>query len=144
MKSLIAGVYNSSSDQQPIPDGTYLLRVARAQLRWARQKRFYSVTLLVEAPEVWKGTGVYGEFDCGPKVLWRLNWFLRDFGYNTALLERDEIDEQRLVGLIGVVRISHEVRHGRPHANFEGFAPAAYWDTHQPNQRRKKKLASRS
>ena len=28
-----------------------------------------------------------------PKALWKLDWFLRDFGYDTELLGRDEVDE---------------------------------------------------
>jgi hypothetical protein len=38
---------------------------------------------------------------------WKLNWFLRDFGYDAELLERDEVDEKQLVGLRGVIKISH-------------------------------------
>ena len=33
---------------------------------------------------------------CNPKALWKLNWFLRDFGYDTELLGRDEVDESQL------------------------------------------------
>jgi hypothetical protein len=32
--------------------------------------------------------------------LWKLNWFLRDFGYDTALLGRDEVDEIQMTGLL--------------------------------------------
>ena len=46
---------------------------------------------------------------CTPKTLWKLNWFLRDFGYDTELLGRDEVDETQLVGLKGVAKISHIV-----------------------------------
>ena len=49
---------------------------------------------------------------CNPKALWKLNWFLRDFGYDTELLGRDEVDETQLVGLKGVVKISHIVFNG--------------------------------
>ncbi len=50
--------------------------------------------------------------------LWKLNWFLRDFGYDTDLLGRDEIDERALVGLRGIsTRLS-----GRS-LNLERFAP---------------------
>ena len=43
---------------------------------------------------------------CTRKALWKLNWFLRDFGYDSELLGRDEVDERQLVGLRGVVKIS--------------------------------------
>jgi hypothetical protein len=29
-------------------------------------------------------------------VLWKLNWFLRDFGYDADLLGQDEIDDKNL------------------------------------------------
>jgi hypothetical protein len=29
------------------------------------------------------------------KALWKLNRFLRDFGYDTELLARDEVDDKR-------------------------------------------------
>jgi hypothetical protein len=65
---------------------------------------------------------------CTPKALWKLNWFLLDFGYDTELLERNEIDDRNLVGLSGVVRISHAVVNGSSLLNLEGFAPARHWE----------------
>jgi hypothetical protein len=65
--------------------------------------------------------------------LWKLTWFLRDFGYDSELLGRDELDEKALVGLIGVVQISHVVIHGTSLLNLEAFAPAARWsDSRMP------------
>ena len=63
-----------------------------------------------------------------PQALWKLSWFLRDFGYDTELLGRDEIDEKTLVGLRGVVKISHTVMHGTSLLNLDGFAPASQWE----------------
>ena len=40
------------------------------------------------------------------------------------LLSQDEIDEQALRGLLGVVKISHSVVNGVSLVNFDGFAPA--------------------
>jgi len=65
---------------------------------------------------------------CAPKALWKLSWFLRDFGYDSELLGRDELDEKALVGLIGVVQVSHVVVHGTSLLNLEAFAPAAQWN----------------
>jgi len=31
--------------------------------------------------------------------MWKLTWFLRDFGYDAELLGKDEIDDQALVRL---------------------------------------------
>jgi hypothetical protein len=67
-----------------------------------------------------------------PKALWRLSWFLRDFGYNADLLGRDELDEKALLGLQGIVRVSHTVLNGHSFLNFDGFAPAVDWEEFAP------------
>jgi hypothetical protein len=41
---------------------------------------------------------------CNPEVLWKLNWFLRDFVPDTDLLGRDDVDKKALIGLQGVVK----------------------------------------
>jgi hypothetical protein len=43
-------------------------------------------------------------------------------------LERDEIDEKALVGLRGVIKISHTVINGTSLLNLDGFAPASQWE----------------
>ena len=63
-----------------------------------------------------------------PKALWKLSWFLRDFGYDADLIDRDEIDDKRLVGLRGVLKISHTTVNGRRFTNLDAFATAETWD----------------
>jgi len=41
---------------------------------------------------------------------------------------RDEVDEKKLLGLRGIVRISHTTLNGRCFLNLGGFAPASEWD----------------
>ena len=53
---------------------------------------------------------------------------LHDFGYDTDLLGRDEVDEKALVGLCGVVKISHAILNGTSLLNLDGFAPAGQWE----------------
>jgi hypothetical protein len=60
--------------------------------------------------------------------VWKLNWFLRDFGYDTELLGRDKLDETQLVGLKGVVKISHIVINNASLIRLDGFAPACRWE----------------
>ena len=74
------------------------------------------------------GNRFTGRLHCTPKALWKLNWFLRDFGYDTELLGRDEIDDINLVGLSGVVKISHAVVSGASLLNLDAFASADEWD----------------
>jgi hypothetical protein len=61
-----------------------------------------------------------------------LNWFLRDFGYDSELLGRDEVDEKQLVGLKGVVKISHIVFNDSSLLRLDGFAPAGRWEELSP------------
>ena len=65
--------------------------------------------------------------------MWKLSWFLRDFGYDTALLGRNEIDDQILVGLQGVLKVSHAIVHGISMLNLDGFASAARWQELSPD-----------
>jgi hypothetical protein len=75
---------------------------------------------------------ISGRLYCSRKALWKLNWFLRDFGYDTDLLGRDEVDERSLLGLIGVVRTSRTALAGRSFLNLEGFAPTGEWEELTP------------
>jgi hypothetical protein len=64
--------------------------------------------------------------------MWKLSWFLRDFGYDSELLGKDEIDDQALVGLQGVVKVSHAIVHGISVPNLDGFAPFSRWKELSP------------
>ena len=61
-------------------------------------------------------------------ALEKLNWFLRDFGYDMELLTQDQMDEKALVNLRGVVRTTHVTLKGQTFQNLEAFAPAAEWE----------------
>ena len=58
----------------------------------------------------------------------KLSWFLRDFGYDTELLGKNEIDDKALIDLWGVVKVSEVTVHGISVLNFDGFAPATRWE----------------
>ena len=62
------------------------------------------------------------------RALWKLTWFLRDFGYDTELLSRDQVDEKALRNLRGVVRTSFTQLNGYSYQNLDSFAPAAEWE----------------
>jgi hypothetical protein len=112
----------------PISDGLFLVRVERAQYRWQGQKPYYLLRFVVLEPKPVAGRLITGRVYCTPRALWKLSWSLRDFGYDTELLGRDEIDEKALVGLCGVVKISHTVMHGTPLLDLDGFAPTSQWE----------------
>ena len=128
MKRYVSGLNQAGAcASDGLADGLFLVRVERIQYRWHRQKPFYAVQFSVIEPISLASHRLAARLSCNSKNLWRLNWFLRDFGYDPELLERNEIDDKRLVGLCGVVKISHSVINGTTVLDFDGFAPASSW-----------------
>jgi hypothetical protein len=128
VKRRIPGLSQAALPLSEVPDGLYLARVERIQYRWDKQKPYYAVRLAVIEPKQRVGTSLSGRLYCTEKALWKLSWFLRDFGYDTELLGRDELDEKRMVGLEGVVKVSHTTVNGRTYLNLDAFALAGEWD----------------
>ena len=127
MKRRFPGLHRTVESDNVL-DGVYLVRVEQVQYRWNAHKPFYTVRFQVLEPKPFAGHFLASRLYCTPKALWKLSWFLRDFGYDSVLLGRDELDKKALVGLIGVVQISHVVVHGTSLLNLEAFAPAAQWN----------------
>ena len=111
-----------------VPDGLFLVRVDRAHYRWHKQKPYYDIRFVVLKPRHLTGSFLTGRLYCTPRAMWKLSWFLRDFGYDPELLAKNEIDDQALVDLWGVVKVSEVTVHGMSVVNFDGFAPAARWE----------------
>lgn len=126
MKRQIPGLH-ATQDEVPL-DGVFLVRVEWASYRWHLQKPFLSVRFVILEPATFTRRSFSGRFYCTEKALWKLNWFLRDFGYDQQLLAEDQVDEKALVNLRGIVRASHVTLAGRTFQNLEAFAPAAEWD----------------
>ena len=79
------------------------VRVERAHHRWDSRKPFYLLHFSILEPKELTGhSGLLVVSIAPPGALWKLNWFLRDFGYDADLLGHDEIDDKNLVGLRGV------------------------------------------
>jgi len=133
MKRLITGLHDADRHSVgQIPDGVFLVRVQRARFQRQAQKPYYTLTLAILEPVRFAGQGISSRIYCTPKALWKLNWFLRDFGYDAELLGRDEVDERQLVGLEGVVKISPIVINGASLFRLDGFAPAGRWEELSP------------
>jgi hypothetical protein len=111
-----------------VRDGLLLVRVERAHHRWDSRKPFYLLRFSILAPSELAGHSFAGRLYCTPRALWKLNWFLRDFGYDAELLGQDEIDDKNLVGLRGVVKVSHAVLNGTSLLNLDGFTPGSQWE----------------
>jgi hypothetical protein len=128
MKRHIPGLHSRQQDPESLLEGLFLVRVDTASYRWHPQKPFLSVRFVVLEPEPFAGRSLSGRLYCTERALWKLNWFLRDFGYDPDLLSQDQVDEKALLKLRGVVRTSHVTLNGRSFQNLEAFAPAAEWE----------------
>jgi len=129
MRRYLSGLGQASATSaESLPDGLFLVRIERGQYRWHAQKPYYTVLFTVLEPKPLSGNRLSGRLYCNSKALWKLNWFLRDFGYDRELLGRDEIDERKLVGLCGVVQITHTVVNGTSLLNLDAFAEASRWE----------------
>ena len=129
MRRHVQGLHEADQSSSPnIKDGLILVRVSKAQHRWDFRKPYYLLRFSILEPKELSGHSFHGRLYCTPRALWKLSWFLRDFGYDPELLSRDEIDDPSLVGLCGVVKISHTVVNGVSLLNLDGFAPAREWE----------------
>jgi hypothetical protein len=109
--------------------GFFLVRVEAACFRWHPQKPFLNVRFAILEPAAYLNQSFSGRIYCSERALWKLNWFLQDFGYDSGLLSRDQIDEKALINLRGVIRTSTTRSRGGSYQSLDGFAPAGEWDT---------------
>jgi hypothetical protein len=133
MRRQIAGLHAAdrcAADQ--LPDGLFLVRVQKVQFRRQAQKPYYALTLAVLEPLRFSCHVISSRLYCNPKALWKFNWFLNDFGYDVDLLVRDEVDETQLIGLSGVVKISHVIINGTSLLRLDGFVPSSRWEELSP------------
>jgi hypothetical protein len=72
-----------------VPDGIFLVRVDRAQYRWHKQKPYYEIRFAVLKPKHLTECFMTGRLYCTPRAIWKLSWFLREFGYDAELLGTD-------------------------------------------------------
>jgi hypothetical protein len=110
-----------------LADGLFWGRVERVQYCRQGQKPYYLLLFKVLEPTSLAGSRFSARLYCTPKKLWKLNWFLRDFGYDSELLERDEVDEKQLIGLSGVIKTRRTVLNGTCVLAVDGFAPSSQW-----------------
>ena len=133
MKRRFEGLREAArSDSDEVPDGLFLVLVERVQYRWHAQKPFYVLRFSLLEPQEFAGRVISSRLYCTSRALWKLSWFLRDFGYDTELFGREEIDEKALLGLRGVLKISHTTVGGSRLINLERFAPVRQWEELAP------------
>jgi hypothetical protein len=128
MRHHVPGLHQVAGNGSDALEGVFLVRVDRAFYRWHPHRPFFSLRFVILEPKGHTGHSLSGRLYCTPRALWRLNWFLRDFGYDLDLLGRDEVDEKALLGLRGIIRASRTLLNGRCFLNLEAFAPAGEWE----------------
>ena len=128
MKRQIPGLHRNQRGVENKLEGLFLVCVAQARYRWHPQKPFVEVRFLVLEPKSYETRSFSGRLYCTERALWKLNWFLRDFGYDAQLLKDDQVDEKALCNLRGVVRTSCTILNGRSYQNLEAFAPEGDWE----------------
>ena len=128
MRRHIPGLHQQAQNGDDILEGIFLVRVERASYCYHPQKPFFALCFAILQPEEHAGRTFSGRLYCTAKALWKLSWFLRDFGYDAELLGQDEVDEKALAGLRGVVKVSRAFVNGRCFVNLDAFSPAAEWE----------------
>jgi hypothetical protein len=128
MRRHLPGLHSGHPDLVSNLEGLFLVRVERASYRWHPQKPFLSLRFSILEPASYEALSFTGRLYCTERALWKLGWFLRDFGYDAELLTRDQIDEKALLSLRGVVRTSFTSLNGHTYQNLDAFAPEAEWE----------------
>ena len=80
MKRRFPGLHQTV-ESDSVPDGVYLVRVEQVQYRWNAHKPFYTVRFQVLEPKLFVGCSIQARIYSTPKTLWKIRWFVRDFGY---------------------------------------------------------------
>ena len=128
MRRHIAGLHLEEPGNGNLLEGLFLVHVDRAFFRWQTKKPFLELRFVVLEPKAPEQRAFSGRLYYTEKALWKLSWFLRDFGYDAELLSHDEVDVRALMNLRGVVRTSHAVINGHIYQNLDAFAPAGEWE----------------
>jgi len=128
MRRHLPGLHSGHSDLVSNLDGLFLVQVVGASYHWQPQKPYLSIRFRVLEPVSYEAISFCGRLYCTERALWKLGWFLRDFGYDTELLNRDQVDEKALKHLRGVVRTTFTSLNGHSYQNLISFAPAGEWE----------------
>jgi hypothetical protein len=125
MKRQFPGLYQQHEPVSP-PEGWFRVRIVRASYV-RRAKPFYEIRFRILEPAAQAGDSFTGRLYCTTKALWKLLWFLQAFGYNLEMLHKDEVNDHALIGLSGVVRVSHTRIDTRSFLNLDAFEPEMRW-----------------
>jgi len=128
MRRHIPGLHSGQQHLANPLDGLFLVRVETVSYRWHPQKPFLALRFGILEPTSFEALSFSGRLYCTERALWKLNWFLRDFGYDSELLSRDQVDEKALLKLRGIIRTTFTNLNGHSYQNLDAFAPAGEWE----------------
>lgn len=128
MRRHVPGLHSKQENYAGSLEGRFLVRVEKASYRWHPQKPFLALQFVILEPSSFSARSFSGRIYCTERGLWKLNWFLHDFGYDPDLLSRDQIDEKAVLNLRGVVRTTVTRLNGHSYQNLDAFAAAAHWE----------------
>ena len=126
MRTHIQGL-NQPSERKPLAEGLYKARVVKFEPAGHAAKPCRMATFLILEPAAYAGRRVRTRLYCHDRALWKLRWFLSDFGYDPDLLAAEELDDRRVVGLEGVIRLSYWGLNGQRRLDVQGFAKLDRW-----------------
>ena len=128
MRRHVPGLHSGQEEIRSNLNGYFLVQIESAAYRWHSQKPFLAMRFGILEPATQGTRSFSGRIYCTERALWKLNWFLHDFGYDPELLSRDQIDEKALLNLRGIVRTTCTTLNGHCYQNLDAFAPAAEWE----------------
>ena len=126
MRIKIQGL-NQTRERLPLVEGLYRARVVRFEPAGHAANPCRTASFLILEPASYRGRHVRTRLYCHDRALWKLRWFLADFGYDAELLAAEELDDRRVVGLEGVIRLAYWGTDGSRRLDVEGFAPTERW-----------------
>ncbi len=127
MRIRIQGL-NQPTERIPLVEGLYRARVVRFEPAGHAAKPCRAALFLILDPPQFAGRHVRTRLYCHDRALWKLRWFLSDFRYDAELLAAEELDDRRVVGLEGVIRLAHWGSNDHKRLDVQGFAPAERWE----------------
>jgi len=133
MRTKIQGL-SQASERKLLTEGLYRARVVRFEPAGHAAKPCRTATFLILEPLPYAGRYVRTRLYCHERALWKLRWLLSDFGYDAGLMAAEELDDRRVVGLEGVIRLSFWGSDGHRRLDVQGFAALDRWAELPQNQ----------
>ena len=127
MRSKIPGL-SRPREASSLVEGSYRARVIRFGPAGHAAKPCLAATFLILEPAAYAGRFAGTRLYYHDRALWKLRWFLHDFKYDADLLAADDLDDRRVVGLEGVIRLAYWGHDGHRRLGVQGFAPSERWE----------------